>query len=275
MVKDGFLLAVGLCSSVLGYGQVPPVSQTSAATSAPQQAAKATAHVNFHSDLLDLSFTYPESLVAEKLPSLDEQHAALARRYGPDEEPEYRKQDQCTDRALIARRKDQPSTPGGSVTVEGTIYGDKRGIVLDAHHAVTAKILISRVGVECMPAEAQRQLDDVAAVMAEGLTKEEGLKPIDQPIWYEVGKTRIHFAAAQNAPEVEKPVAKSGDERERRWVASMAFVWRGNLVSVFVESNDLPFLNEVLHGQITLGKEPAAPLFPAGIGGGKPLQPKP
>jgi hypothetical protein len=55
----------------------------------------------------------------------------------------------------------------------------------------------------------------------------------------------------------------------------VAFVFNGNLVSIVRESNDLPFLNEMLHGNLTLGKQKAAPLFSAEIGSGTPIQPKP
>src|ERR1039458_6870855 len=177
MMKNGFVLAVvfGLAALCDGATKLTP----STAITSPQPARDA-APVTFHSDMLDLSFTYPGSLIAEKLPSLDEQHAALALKYGPDEKPEDRKTDLCSDRALIVRRKDVPSTPGETTTIDITIYGDKRGTVLEAHHVVDAKILISRIGVGCMPVEEQKQIDEVAAAMALELTKDEGLKPIDQ-----------------------------------------------------------------------------------------------
>jgi hypothetical protein len=271
-MKNRLVFAAIFGLATLCNGQTNSTAAT--ATTPPQRATDAEP-VTFHSDMLDLSFTYPGSLIAEKLPSLDEQHATLSRKYGPDEKPEDLKSDQCTDKALIARRNDEPSTPGENTTTYVTIYGDKRGTVMDVEHSITAKILIARVGVECMPAEAQNRLDDVAAAMAAQLAQGEDLKPIDQPIWYEAGKMRIHFAAAQSASDEKKPDAKSNEKKEHLWVASAAFVSNGNLVSIFFRSNDLPFLNEMLHGNLTLGKQKAAPLFPAEIGSGTPIQPKP
>jgi hypothetical protein len=52
-------------------------------------------------------------------------------------------------------------------------------------------------------------------------------------------------------------------------------VWNDNLVSIVVESNDLSLFNEMLHSKISFGKTAAAPLFPADIGKGRPIQPKP
>jgi hypothetical protein len=265
------LLVVLLCLTGLGYGQTPAASPTAGAA----LPALIATPVTFHSDFLDLSFTYPGSLVAEKLPSPEEQHAATARKQPTDEKPEYKKLDQCTDRALLARRKDEPATPGGSVTVQGAFYADKRAPVLTVNHAVTAEIMIARIGIECMPDEYRNQPDDVAAAMAATSAQGQDLKPIDQPIWYDVGKTRVHFAAAQSYSEEKQTGTTSGDKKERRWIASVAFVSNGNLVSMLFESNDVPFLNEMLHGKVTIGKQSAAPLFPAEIGAGTPLQPKP
>ena len=86
-----------------------------------------------------------------------------------------------------------------------------------------------------------------------------------------MGKTRIHMAAAEN----DLPPAQAAAEKDapdHQWLASFGFVWEKNLISIVLISNDLPFLNEMLHGDLALGKQAAAPLFSAGIGQGKPIQ---
>jgi hypothetical protein len=222
--------------------------------------------VTFHSDLLDLSFTYPNSMVAETLPSLKEQHDAIAAREPGDVKPESRKMDECSDRALVATRADDPRKAGNTVTKKG----DKGGVSTPPH-AVNAKITISRIGVECMPAAYQSQVDDVATTMA----RDRDLRPIDQPIWYEISGARIHFAAGENASAENPTTAASDPQAKPRWVGSAAFVWKGNLVSIVIESNDLAFFNRMLHGKITLGTNKPAPLFAAEIGKGKPIEIKP
>src|ERR1700744_978216 len=156
-------------------------AQTPAPPTSPANAAEATSPVTFHSDLLDFSFTYPGSLVAEKLPSLDEQHAETARKQPPDEKPEYRKADQCTDVALRARRSDDPKHATGTIA----FYGGDRKPDFKINPVVNATLLISRIGVECLPAEYQPHLDDIASQMAQSDVDEKDLKTIDQPIWYE------------------------------------------------------------------------------------------
>jgi hypothetical protein len=240
MPRNPILFAFLLGQALLAHSQsAPPVAPTANP-------------VTFHSDLLDLSFSYPASLIAQALPSLDKQHAEIAAREPANATPESRKTDQCSDKSLLAVRKDDPNHP----------------------QAVSAKILVSRIGVDCMPASYKAQLDNVATAMSTGLAQDHDLRPIDQPIWYEIGKTRIHFAASESAPPANDTTAGPTKTPEPRWLGSAAFVWNDNLVSIVVESNDISLFNEMLHSKIGFGKTAAAPLFPADIGKGKPIQPK-
>lgn len=256
-----------LCLAIFAQGQ----------TAAPQQSApgqpqpQAVAPVMFHSDLLHLSLTYPGSLVAEKVASLDEQHAAIASTQPSNEKPEYKKADQCTDKVLSAHRSDDPHKAQATIA----IHGDSRGTVVHLDPVVDASMTIARVGLECVPTEYRSQADAMAAVMAEGFIQESGLKEIDQPIWYDIANERIHFAAAESPSDAQASAGTANAPRPREWVASIAFAWENNLITIQIESNDLPFLNEVLHSSIAFGSQPPAPLFPAELGEGKPLQPKP
>jgi hypothetical protein len=266
------LLAIVVSSSTIAMGQS---STTSTARPAAEPIEAKPRAAIFQSDALGFTLTYPASLIETKLPSQDQQHAEIAKVQPLDEKPELRKVDQCTDKALLAQRKDDPEKAGVNVT----IFGDKRGTVLESTPAVTATLLIARVGIECMPAEYRQQLEAVTSAMAEGSAQGDDLKPIDQPIWYEIGKTRVHFAAAQSILAEIQPGANASSQptkgQGRRWVASLAFVQNGNLVSIYAESNNLPFLNGILHSTVKFGDQSAAPLFPADLGNGSPIQPKP
>jgi hypothetical protein len=271
MVVSGKILRsctlVVCCAGVAlwGRGQEPQGAGNSATAAVAIPAGKAIPTVSFHSDLLDLGLAYPASLSAQTLPSLKEQHDAIAARPGAGASPDDHKSDACTDKALVALRNDEAAkAPPGEAPKAGTSQGA-------SPHAITAKILISRMGVDCMPDSYKQQLDNVATAMSAALAQDRDLHPIDQPIWYPIGNTRVHFAAGENAPAANAGAAQAA---KGRWVGSAAFVWGGNLVSVVVESNDLHFFNEMLHSKLTLGKQPASALFPADIGQGKPIQPK-
>lgn len=258
---------LALCCAHFAHSQTPASQQAAS----EQLRRPAIASAIFHSDLLHLSLTYPGSLVAEKVASPDEQHAAIASKQAPDEKPDYKKADQCTDKVLSAHRSDDPEKD--RATIE--IYGDSRGTAIHFEPVVDASIMIARVGLECVPAEYRGQADAMAAVMAEGFVQRSGLKEIDQPIWYEIGKERIHFVAAESTPDAKESDGTASASKPRMWVASIAFAWEDNLITIQIESNDLPFFNEMLHSSIAFGNEPAAPLFSADIGNGKPIQPKP
>jgi hypothetical protein len=267
MLRNQILLTCVLSVAVAGHGQAAPES---APVAKLPSSSPLPPPVTFHSDLLDLSFAYPNSMVAEMLPSLKEQHDAIAAREPADIKPESRKMDECSDRALVAARADDLAKAGNTVTKKG----DKGGASAPTH-AVNAKITISRIGVECMPAAYQSQVDDVATSMSAALARDRDLRPIDQPIWYEISGARIHFAAGESAAAENPSAAASDPNAKPRWVGSAAFVWHGNLVSIVIESNDLAFFNAMLHGKVTLGANKTAPLFAAEIGKGKPIEIKP
>jgi hypothetical protein len=264
MLRNQILLTCMLSVALAGNGQAAPIAPP------PLPSSPTPPPLTFHSDLLGLSFAYPNSMVAQTLPSLKEQHDAIAAREPSDVKPESRKMDECSDRALVATRADDPAKIRDTVTS----HGDKGGANARPH-AVNAKITISRIGVECMPAAYQSQVDDVATTMSAALARDRDLHPIDQPIWYEIGGTRVHFAAGESASAENPSAAASDPQAKPRWVGSAAFVWQGNLVSIVIESNDLPFFNTMLHGKITLGTNKPAPLFAAEIGKGKPIEIKP
>jgi hypothetical protein len=235
-------------------GQMPAPAAPGNGAGGPASTATPARALKFQSDLLDLGFNYPAGMSAQELPDLQAQHAAIARQR-PNATADDRKTDACTDKALVATREGDGS-PGGD----------------GATHAITGKILISRIGVDCMPASYRDQIENVATAMSTALAQDRDLHPIDRPIWYPIGNTHIHFAAGKTAADnLEQAGAK--DAKPARWVGSAAFVWSGNLVSIVIESNDLKFFNEMLHSTIALGKgAPGTALFPAEIGSGKPIE---
>jgi hypothetical protein len=254
MTQSRLLIALLFSSASIGYSQAPVPPQAPASPPVSGNATKAAPSTVFHSDLLDLSFTYPASLVAQELPSLKEQHDALDARLPADAKPEDRKTNECTDKALLALREDDPK---------------------NLQSTITGKILISRIGVDCMPAAYRDQLDNMATAMSTALAQDRDLRPIDQPIWYEINNTRVHFAAGESVPAANDSTAPSTLSPKSRWVGSAAVVWNGNLVSIVIESNNISFFNEMLHSKIGLGKAPPSRLFPADIGKGKPIEAKP
>ncbi len=253
-MRNCVLVTCVYCISIASHGQ-DSGGQATPAVAVP--AGKPVPTVSFHSDQLDLSLAYPDSLKAQTLPSLKEQHAAIAeaRKSAPGGDT---KSNECADSALLASRNDSPAM----TTKDG------------AAHAITANIRISRMGVDCMPDGYKQQLDNMATAMSVALSQDRDLHPVDQPIWYLIGTTKIHFAAGENAPPTSGAGGQAAPVNVGRWVGSAVFLWGGNLVSIVMESNDLHFFNEMLHSKLTLGKQPASALFPAEIGRGKPIQPK-
>lgn len=259
---NGFcILAILLGWSLIGQGQAPAATPKAEPSTGAAMPAKAVP-VRFHSDLLDLSFTYPGSMTAKALPSLEEQHAQTIAKY-PNETAEEKRTDECSDVALRAAREDDPNKATGTVA----FYGDKRGAEFHIDPVVKAKLVISRIGIKCMPEKYRDNPDGVAIGLAQTSAEGKDLKAIDQPGYFDFGKLHIHFEAAETAAPA-KP-------EDKQWIVSTAFISNGSVVSIYFESNDLAFLNEMISGEITIGKEHGARFFPADIGNGTPITYKP
>jgi len=262
MLKKTYgVIVMLLCFGLSVDGQTPvstPKTPVATDTAMPAKAAP----VKFHSDLLDLTFSYPGSMTAKVLASLEDQHAQTIAKY-PNETAEEKRTDECSDVALRAAREDDPNKATGTVA----FYGDKRGAEFHINPVVKAKLVISRIGIECLPQKYRDNPDGVAIGLAQTSAEGKDMKAIDQPGYFDFGKMHIHFEASETAAPA-KP-------EDKRWIVSTAFISKGSVVSMYFESNDLTFLNEMISGEITIGKEHGARFFPADIGNGTPVTYKP
>ena len=209
----------------------------SAQSTAPRSPASNDAPVIFHSELLDLSFAYPNSLAPIQLSSPAEQHAEAARNSAPSANPLLAKINQCTDSALVALRTDNPDHPTGA-----------SGPVLAAF------LHISRVGVDCIPEVLRSDLDGLVSAFALSRAKGKNLESVGDPITYRLGTTVVHLDLAQDIATAGHPPS--------HYVASAAFLSNGSLVFMNFDCTDIPFLKRMLSGTITLGKQPPSRFFP-------------
>lgn len=96
-----------------------------------------------------------------------------------------------------------------------------------------------------------------------------GFQPIDQQMWYELDKHKIHFLAAQgNFPGEGEPT--------RPMVVAVASVEvHDHLLFWMFMADNMPLLNQLLNSQVQFDSGRAEPLFPMAIGDGTPVKPAP
>jgi len=231
--------------------------------------AKKTA--KFQDARLNFAFEYPADLVAKKLPSADEQHKATAERQPANEDPAYKKADNCTQVVLQAERHDDPEHATGTIA----FYGNGRKPEFEINPTIHASVTISELDVACIPQEFRGREDEVASGLALSVIQAKDLKQIDQPLWYDVDKHKVHLAAAMGPTNVPDKDGKQADPTKTRYVAGVATVINGTLTLWMFEANDVDYFNRMLRGDILFGNDKPLPLFPASIGNGERIKPVP
>jgi len=126
---------------------------------------------------------------------------------------------------------------------------------------IFAKIVIAELLRDCVPKESHNKEDDVLGSMALSVVSVPGLGRMPKPIWYEIGKQKIHMNSAVGRPIINRQVASAPII-----VMSMATEWRGHLLAWIFTSNDVQIFNEITKSLVKFGDGPWSAMFAANIG---------
>jgi hypothetical protein len=254
MIRNRYVRLISLFTTLLAQAQSP--SPKVPAVDPPTPSRTTT----FRSELLGISFTFPKSLAIIPLDSLEIQHrfndAAWMNR-----DPECRG---TVDQALHAIR-DVPLPSNNSrenlINRFGTEDRPDGNLATRSQTDIRGSLTIHRVGLVCIPPDYLERLEDTQAEQTipgfPDAARTEHVMYLYRPVGHMVGKTRVHFLAAE---------ISTGDGREqRRWVAAVQFFSKDCLITMYLSSNDHDFFNEMLRGDLTIGEQETAPLFPDGF----------
>ena len=254
MIRNRYVLLITVFVALLAQAQSRSPKIPAADSPAPSHTT------TFRSELLGISFTFPKSLDVIPLDSLEIQHKsnndALLNR-----DPECR---DTVDQDLLAIRDVPLPSNNSSENLRNRFGVEDRpdgNIATRSQTDIRGRLLIQRVGLVCLPAEYLERLEDTQAEQAmpgfPQTVSTEHVMYLYRPVGHMVGKTKIHFVAAE---------VSTGDGREqRRWAAGVQFVLKDCLISMELYSNDHDFFNEMLAGDLTISEQEPAPLFPEGF----------
>ena len=88
-----------------------------------------------------------------------------------------------------------------------------------------------------------------------------GIGRMPKPIWYEIGKQKVHMNSGVGRPIVNGQVASAP-----LIIMSMATQWRGHLLAWVFTSNDTEIFNEMTKSLVQFGNGPWGTMFAANIG---------
>lgn len=91
---------------------------------------------------------------------------------------------------------------------------------------IFAKILVVEFLRECLPKKLQKDENDALGSMALSFVSEPWVQCMPKPLWYEVGKQKIHMNSGVGRPVVNGQLAPAPI-----FIMSMATQWRGHLLA--------------------------------------------
>jgi len=215
----------------------------------------------FYDQALDLHFNYPVEMVA--LDTSAEMERGHKNIYGVSgqNDPEHQEAKRCT-RPLLDADLPQEKAPQRAADLNGVWVDDSKAYKKSRKtEPIFAKILVMEIVRECLPKELQKNENDVLGSIALGFVSEPGIQRMPNPIWYEIGKQKVHMNSGVGRPIVNGQLASAPII-----VMAMATQWRGHLLAWVFTSNDTEIFNEITKSLVRFGDGPWGSMFAANIG---------
>jgi len=161
----------------------------------------------FYAKDLDLHFNYPvEMRTLDARADMESGHQNV---YGVSGnfDPEHQETLRCT-RPLLDADLPEEKAPQRSADV-GDIWVDDSQAYRDSRkpEPIFAKILLVEVVKDCLPQKLQKNENDTLGNIALTFVSVPGIQRMPQPIWYEVGKQKIHMNSGVGRPIVNGKLA--------------------------------------------------------------------
>ena len=227
-------------------------------------AADAVKTTTYNSDTLNLRFTYPSYMhQRDAAEAMQSGHLAIFGSSGVND-PEHLQVVKCLHPALLLNT---PNDAASQQQVRSEHQNADGSTTVVTHAAAPeATVLLAELDPTCLTPEQQAKAEDLLAAISQTIAHLPGMSPIGKPLWYKVGRQKIHMAASQGHLQMAGQTSAGA-------VGMTAFStnWENHFLIWFFESNNVALMNRLTKSVVAFGRETPAPLFPASIGQGPPI----
>lgn len=256
----GCLLATTPAS---GQQEVKPNAESGSQPGAERKASDVlvTKPGEFYDKDLDLHFNYPVEM--RTLDFSSEMESGHKNIYGVsgENDPEHQKAKHCV-RPLLDTELPEEKAPQRAANLDGVWVDDSKEYKESRKPVpIFAKILMTEFLQECLPTKLQKNENDALGSIALSFVSEPGIQRMPNPLWYEVGKQKIHMNSGAGRPIVNGQLAPAPI-----FIMSMATLWRGHLLAWVFTSNDTQIFNQMTKSLVQFGDGTWGPMFAANIG---------
>jgi hypothetical protein len=215
----------------------------------------------FYDKELDLHFNYPVEMRAlDAATDMEIGHRNIFGVSG-DNDPEHQEAKRCMhvllDADLPAEKAPQRNADIGNLWVDDSKeYKESR-----KPGPIYAKLMMVELAGDCVPEKLRKKENDLLGSMALSAISIPGVQRMPNPIWYEIGKQKIHMNSGVGRPIINGQLASSPII-----VMAMSTQWRGHLLGWMFVSNDTEILNEMTKSLVQFGDGAWGPMFAANLG---------
>lgn len=215
----------------------------------------------FYDKELDLHFNYPvEMKLLDGASDIDIGHRNIFGMPG-DADPDHQEAKRCM-KILLDACLPADKAPQRKADIQELWVDDSKEYRESRKPApIYAKILMVELLPDCVPKKFRKKEDDVLASMSLSAVSMPGIGRMPKPIWYEIGKQKIHMNSGVGRPIINGQLASAP-----LIIMSTATQWRGRLLAWVFTSNDTEIFNEMTKSIVRFGDGPWGPMFAANIG---------
>lgn len=248
--------------TVLLLGVMLGITPASVQQEAQPNAKKPTSQLGeFYDKGLDLHFNYPvEMHILDANADMESGHQSV---YGVsgENDPEHQKAKRCV-RPFLDAELPVDKAPKRAANLDGVWVDDTKEYKESRKpEPVFAKMVFVEILRDCLPKKLQKNENDALGSIALGFVSEPGIERMPKPLWYEIGKQKIHMNSGAGRPTINGQLASAPI-----FIMSMTTQWRGHLLAWVFTSNDTETFNQMTKSLVKFGDGAWGPMFAANIG---------
>ena len=239
----------------------PESAGTAQAAPKAEQASEAAKPGIFYDKSMNLYFNYPvEMRTLDMAAEMESGHLNV---YGVsgDNDPEHQEAKRCIHPLLDADLP-QDKAPQRLASLEGVWVDDSKEYKESRKpQPIMAKIMLVELDRGCVPKKLKKKDDATLGNMALSAVSLPGIQRMPKPIWYEIGKQKIHMNSGAG-----RAIVNGQLDPAPIIIMAMTTDWRGHLLEWVFTSNDTEIFNEITKSLVRFGDGRWAQMFPANIG---------
>lgn len=213
----------------------------------------------FYDKELDLHFNYPiEMQVLDANTAMERGHKEI---YGVsgDNDPEHQEAKHCV-RPLLDLKLPKDKVPQRMASL-GEMWADDSKEYKESRkqEPIFAQIVMMEIVKDCLPKKLSK--NDALGSIAMSFVSIPGIQRMPKPLWYDIGKQKIHMNSGVGRPIVNGQLAVAPIV-----IMSMSTEWHGHLLAWMFTSNDAEIFNEITKSEVQFGDGAWGPMFFGNIG---------